>query len=103
MCMDAFMPFLSLAGSAFSTVLTVVFWVSKYRRELPDLRAHLVDRELFLGAGTADQRQLGLKLGILVANYSALPNAILGVKLALKGADGNWVNVQDVAFDKQTP
>jgi hypothetical protein len=101
--MEAFVPYVGLAGSVFSTVLTVYFWLVKSRRERPDLRGFLADRELFLGTQTADRRQIGVKLGLVVANYSSLPNAILGVSMSAKQRDGTWLALEDVTFDKQTP
>jgi hypothetical protein len=101
--MDALAQYFSLAGSIFSVVLTVYFWFVKSRKERPNLRLYLADREFFLGTGTAEQRQLGLKMGIIVANYSSLPNALLDVQLSLKKRDGTLLEVEDVKFDQQTP
>ncbi|HYV34262.1 MAG TPA: hypothetical protein VE988_01075 [Gemmataceae bacterium] len=102
--MDVVIRYLSLAGSVFSTLITVYFWFVKWRRELPNLKAYIVDREIFLGNMTAEQRQLGLKFGIIVANYSYLPNALLGVRLALKlQGENKWLDVEDVTYDQQTP
>lgn len=93
----------SFAGSAFSTIATGYFWLVRAKRERPNLRAHLVEREIFLSSGRAETRHLGLKLGIIVANYSLLPNALLGVQLAFKLRDGSWQPVQNVRFDQATP
>jgi len=100
--MDA-MTMLSVAGSSFSTIATGYFWLVRNRRERPHLRPHLADREMFLSNGGADQRGVGLKLGLIVANYSLLPNALLGVNLAAATRAGGWLAVENVAFDKQTP
>src|SRR6516162_5814151 len=101
--MEALVPYVGVAGSLFSTLLTLYFWFVKARREQPNLRPYLVDREFFLGAQTASQRQIGFKLGIVVANYSELPNALLGVAVAFKQSDGGWLAADQVSFDKQTP
>ncbi|MBL8793392.1 MAG: hypothetical protein JNM56_05790 [Planctomycetia bacterium] len=93
----------SFAGSAFSTIATGYFWMVRARRERPDLRAHLVEREIFLSSGRAETRHLGVKLGIIVANYSLLPNALLGVKLYFKQRDHSWQELQNVRFDQATP
>jgi hypothetical protein len=97
------MSLTSLAGSVFSTACTAYFWLVKVRREQPSLRAHLADRECYLGTGGKDTRQVGLKLGVIVANYSALPNALLGARLWVRHRDGGWREVENVSFDKQTP
>jgi hypothetical protein len=97
------MSMFSMAGSAFSTLATGYFWLVRNRREKPNLRAYLADREFYLGRGGADNRQIGCKLGLIVANYSILPNSLLGVTLAVKRKDGGWQTVQGMTFDAQTP
>jgi hypothetical protein len=93
----------SLAGSVFSTVCTAYFWFVKVRRERPLLRSHLADREFFLGNGGGDTRQIGVKVGIVVANCSLVPNALLGAQLAVRGRRGQWFDIPNLSFDKQTP
>ncbi|MCI0458057.1 MAG: hypothetical protein L0Z62_13920 [Gemmataceae bacterium] len=93
----------SLMGAVFSTITTVYFWFVRARGERPDLRCELVERELFLGAGAADRRQVGLKVSLVAANYSSLPNAVLAVKLWVKQREGTWLEAEKVSFDKTTP
>jgi hypothetical protein len=100
--MDALSAF-SMAGSAFSTVATGYFWLVRTRREKPNLRPHVADRDFYLGSGTAETRQIGLKLGLIVANYSLLPNALLGVSVAVQTADYSWQPMQRLTFDAATP
>jgi hypothetical protein len=97
------MSMFSMAGSAFSTLATGYFWLVRNRREKPNLRAYVADREFYLGRGGAENRQVGCKLGLIVANYSILPNSLLGVALAVKRKDGGWQAVQGMTFDPQTP
>jgi hypothetical protein len=101
--MEALVPYAGLVGSVFSTVLTVYFWLLKANRERPNLQGFPADRELFLGNRATGKRQIGVKLGAVVANYSTLPNAILSVAVAVKQKDGIWLPLEDVTFDKQTP
>ena len=101
--MDALVPYIGLVGSVFSTVLTVYFWLVKAQRERPNLQGFPAERELFLGNQTAGKRHIGVKLGLVIANYSTLPNAILSVGMAVKQRDGTWLPLEDVTFDKQTP
>jgi len=75
----------------------------RLRRERPRLRPHLIDREFFLGRGDGAAREIGVKLGVVVANHSLLPNALLGVRLWFRRADGSWQAADDVAFDERTP
>jgi len=97
------MSLFSAAGSGFSTLATAYFWFVRNRREKPSLRTYLADREFYLGRGGAENRQIGFKLGLIVANYSVLPNSLLGVTLAVKRKDGGWHPVQGMTFDPQTP
>jgi hypothetical protein len=93
----------SLLGAAFSTITTVYFWFIRVRAERPNLSCELADRELFLGAGTAETRQIGMKLSLVVINGSTLPNALLGVRLWVKLREGTWVEMERVSFDRTTP
>lgn len=100
--MESFLSLAGFAGSAFSTVATAYFWFVRMRRERPCLKPHLVDKEVFLGASREQVRQIGLKIGVIVANYSVLPNAILSARLWLQSKE-RWQEVDHLAFDKQTP
>src|SRR4051812_42616187 len=71
------MPIASMVGSALTAAWTAYFWLVRVKRERPDLRVYLADQEMFLAHSTGDQRHVGIKLGLIVANYSALPNALL--------------------------
>src|SRR6516225_3303042 len=72
------MPVLSMIGSALTALWTAYFWLVRVKRERPDLRPYIADQEMFLGNTVGETRQVGLKLGLIVANYSSLPNALLG-------------------------
>jgi len=100
--MESYLTYVGFAGSAVSMLTTLYFWLVRMRQEQPCLQPYLADKEFFLGLGRADVRQLGLKVGIIVANYSVLPNAILGARLWIRLHDG-WQEVGNLAFDKQTP
>jgi hypothetical protein len=94
---------LSLAGSAFSTVCTAYFWLVRVQRERPQLSPFVIDREFFLGGMTTQSRQIGFKVGLVIANYSTLPNAVLGAGVGLHGKEGGIEEIAPVTFDKQTP
>ena len=79
---------LSLAGSAFSTVRTAYFWLVRVQRERPKLSPFVIDREFFLGAMTAQSRQIGFKVGLVVANYHFLSDVIAG---AFVGVTAGWI------------
>jgi hypothetical protein len=58
---------------------------------------------MFLAHSTGDQRHVGVKLGLIVANYSSLPNALLGLRLWMRQRDRGWLEVESVSFDAKTP
>ena len=97
------MPIASMIGSALTAAWTAYFWLVRVKRERPDLRPYLADQETFLAHSTGDQRYVGCKFGLIVANYSSLPNALLGVRLWLRQRDRGWLEVENVTFDAKTP
>jgi hypothetical protein len=102
MDMQTTLTSVSLAGATFSTATTIYYWFVKVRGERPKLSCELTDRELFLGAMREHERQVGLKLGLVVANGSVLPNSVLGVRLWVKRREGDWQEAEKVAIDKAT-
>jgi hypothetical protein len=101
--MEAVFSHLSMVGSAVSMAATLYFWLVRMRREKPCLKPYLAEREFYLGLSRDEVRRIGLKIGIIVANYSVLPNAVLGARLWIRRTDGGWLEAGNVAFDKQTP
>ncbi len=101
--MESLLTYIGLGGSVFSTITTAYFWLVRMNGERPNLRTYFHDKELFLGAGREQTRQLGVKLGFIIANYSTLPNALIGVRLAVRSRQGTWLPLEGATFDKQTP
>jgi hypothetical protein len=99
--MESYLTYLGAAGSAASMLATFYFWLVRMRREKPCLKPFLLDKEFFLGLGNAEVRQMGLKIGVIVANYSVLPNAVIDARLSMRLRDG-WHDVERLAFDKTT-
>jgi hypothetical protein len=58
---------------------------------------------MFLAHATVGERYVGVKLGLIVANYSSLPNALLGIRLWVRQKDGGWMAIENVTFDAKTP
>jgi hypothetical protein len=100
--MTDYLSYAGAAGSAVSMLTTLYFWFVRMRKEQPCLKPFVADKEFFLGNSRDGVRQIGVKLGIIVANYSALPNAILGARLWIRQTNG-WLAVEHLEFDKQTP
>jgi hypothetical protein len=100
--MDWDFSYVSLTGSAFSTACTAYFWFVKARRERPDLSAHLLQHEFFLSLGQSDTRLIGCTVGIIYANNSILPDAVLGLRLWVRTTNGGWKLMDDVICDSAT-
>jgi hypothetical protein len=97
MAMDSshMMSTVSLIGSAASAAATAYFWAVRVRRERPSLKLYSADRatEINLGVYRGETRGLQFRTGVIVANYSSLPNAVLAAEIALKKRDGSWEEV----------
>ena len=100
--MDSYISYFGAAGSIASMVATLYFWLVRVKREQPCLKPHLIDKEFFLGNSRDGVRQIGVKVGVIVANYSVMPNAILGARLWIRLKKGSQ-EVGQLTFDKQTP
>lgn len=102
---DNLFDVVSLSGSVFATVLTVFFWMVRARKEKADLRSYLVGR---LDAGQSPLSREGFVrstfwLKVIVANYSSLPNAVIGVRAWLKTSDGWRVGKIEEETEKILP
>jgi hypothetical protein len=97
------MSITSMLGTAFTFAWTAYFWLVRVKKERPSMRPYLADQEMFLGSTVGETRQVGIKLGLVVANYSSLPNALLGVRLWLRQRDGGWLAIENLTFDAKTP
>jgi hypothetical protein len=89
------MSTLSMVGSAATMAATFYFWVTKFRRERPNLRIYPSDQsaEINLGVFRDAKRGFQFRLSGVIANYSSLPNAVLGVELAMIRRDGSWEEI----------
>jgi hypothetical protein len=100
--MTDYLSYAGAAGSAVSMLTTLYFWFVRMRNEQPRLKPFVADKEFFLGLSRDNVRQIGINVSIIVANYSSLPNAILGARLWIRQKDG-WLAVDNLTFDKQSP
>jgi hypothetical protein len=99
--MEEFLKYASLAGSAFATISTMYFWFVRANAERPNLKTYRVaplDGAQLAGGPDTMRSQFYLKA--VVANYSALPNAVLGVRTWVKGQDGEWKEASTVLEEK---
>ncbi len=98
----------SLIGSVFATASTVYFWFMRVKQEQPRLKVHIAGPlsadSLAAGANAPPntaRSQFSIKA--VVANYSSLPNAVLGVKAWVKSLDGTWQQAATSVDDKAQP
>ena len=89
------MSTVSLVGSVATAVATAYFWAVRVRREQPYLKIYSCDRatEVNLGVYRGETRGLQFRASVIVANYSSMPNAAIGVEVALKRRDGAWEEI----------
>jgi hypothetical protein len=92
--METVLKVVSLIGSGFATASTLYFWLVRANRERPQLKTYLaspLDASFLAGAaGLPDTMRSQFYVKAVVANYSTLPNAVLGVRAWLKARDGSW-------------
>ena|SRR5438105_4104316 len=89
------MSTVSLFGSAASAAATAYFWISRFRREQPNLRIYPAAQtpDVILGVYRGETRSLQFKTSAVVANYSSMPNAVISVELGMKRRDGSWADI----------
>jgi hypothetical protein len=95
------MSAVSLVGSAATATATAYMWLTRFRRERPNLKLYPAGAHtaIELAVLRGDTRFLHVKLGAVVANYSALPNAVIDVAVDLRCRDGGW---QEIAAPRVT-
>jgi hypothetical protein len=102
------MSVVSLLGSAVATLSTLYFWLVRVNREKPQLKVHLAGPlgadtlAAAAGAPPGTARSL-FSVKAVVANYSALPNAVLGVRTWVKTREGTWAPAVTSLDEKTQP
>ncbi len=100
---EQLLDMVSLSGSVLATGITLFFWLVKARREKPLLRSYAVgslDAAQAPSAKDGHVRNTFFYRGV-VANYSTLPNAVIGVRVRVKMRSGEWVEAQVSAEKEQ--
>lgn len=89
------MSTVSLVASSLSAAGTAYLWIVKARRELPNLQIYpcSAGAEVNLGVYRGETRGLQFRTSVVVANYSLLPNAVIGVDVSMKRRDGSWEDI----------
>jgi hypothetical protein len=95
---------ITFALSTGSAAATVYLWTVKWRQERPNLKVYPVDPSIGGRAvrSCGDPIKLVLDVKAIVANASALPNAVLGMRAWVKKRDGSWQEAEVMA-DPKTP
>src|SRR5262249_40855789 len=100
--MESYFSLASLAGSVFSTLATLYFWLVRMRQERPSLPPYLLDPGLVLRLSREHVGRSRLQVRVAVASDSLLPNAIPGARRWVPQNAG-WAEGTHLSFDKQTP
>src|SRR5947209_17265357 len=94
----------SFALSTVSALATFYMWAVRARQERPRLK--LCKAEPRFGghahSSCADPVKLTLEVRAVVANYSSLPNAVLGVRAWVRTREGSW-RPAEAAVDPKNP
>jgi hypothetical protein len=98
----------SLVGSAFATLSTLYFWLMRVKSERPQLKVHLAgplaaDTLAAAAGAPPNTARSQFSVKAVVANYSALPNAVLGVKAWVKSVEGTWQLAATSVDDRTQP
>jgi hypothetical protein len=90
--MEALSSHFSLGVSICTALATFYFWVVKYKQEQPRLKIYKADAQIggYAQSSCGETIKLVFDVKAVVANYSALPNALLGVQSWVKMRDGSW-------------
>jgi hypothetical protein len=102
--MEAFSSYFSLGVSICTAVTTFALWVLKANRELPRLKVYAADPQIggWAQSSCGDPIRLAFEVKTVVANYSTLPNAVLGVHASVLMRDGSWRDAE-ARIDAKTP
>jgi hypothetical protein len=101
--MEALSSYFGLGVSICTALATFYFWIVKYRQEKPWLKIYQAEPQLAGHAQSAssDPIKLVFDLKTVVANYSSLPNAVLGAQSWIRMQDGSWREAE-TRFDPRT-
>ena len=102
--METLSSYFSLGMSFCTAVATFFFWIVKAKREQPRLKIYPADPQFggYAQSSCSDPIKLSFEVKTVVANFSTLPNAVLGVQAAVKMIDGSW-RAAETRIDAKTP
>jgi hypothetical protein len=90
--MDGYTGIVSFVLSSITALATFYLWAVKARQEQPRLRVCKAEPRFggYSPSSCGDPVRLVFEVKAVVANYSSLPNALLGVRTWLRLRDGSW-------------
>jgi hypothetical protein len=102
--MEGLSGHVSIVVSFLSAMVTFYFWLVKAKKERPDLKIYKADAQLggYAHSSCEDPVKLIFEVRSVVANYSTLPNALLGARGWVKLRDGSW-REGEARLDPKTP
>jgi hypothetical protein len=91
--MEGISSYLSFAVSLSSALATFYFWVVKARMERPRLTCYAAEPHLggHAVSSCSDPVTLAFEPKVIIANYSTLPNAVLGATVWVRHRDNGWL------------
>ncbi len=102
--METLSSYFSLGVSLCTAVATFFFWIVKAKQEWPNLKIYSAEPQIggYAQSSCTDPIKLTFEVRTIVANYSTLPNAVLGVHAKVKMSDGSWRDAE-ARIDDKTP
>jgi hypothetical protein len=94
--MEALSSYFGLGVSICTALATFYFWIVKFRQEQPRLKIYKAEPQVGGHAQSAcsDPIKLVFDVKTVVANYSSLPNAVLGAQSWVRMRDGSWCDAE---------
>jgi hypothetical protein len=95
---------IAFALSVGSAVVSGYLFLVKSQQERPQLRVFKAEPKIggYAVSSSTDPVKLVFEVKAIVANYSSLPNALLGLRAWVKTREGTWREAEAVA-DPKTP
>jgi hypothetical protein len=100
--MEMLSSYFSLGMSICTAAATFFFWIVRAKQERPRLRIYPADPHFggYAQSSCSDPIKLTFDVKTIVANFSTLPNSVLGVHARVKMIDGSWRDAETRADAK---
>ena len=100
--MDPIFGLVSFGMSICTTLATFYFWFVRANQERPQVKTYNVEPAFggYAHSSCGDPIKLIFEAKTVVANYSALPNSLIGVRSWVKMREGNWQEAETTVDPK---